>query len=67
MADKSEDIFALIFFLGFIQAIGCLGVVGFEKAEGGDLHGEEEGLPADDRTAVDGCVDFNLLEEEFQM
>ncbi|XP_059452879.1 probable serine/threonine-protein kinase SIS8 isoform X2 [Corylus avellana] len=23
--------------------------------------------PADDRTAVDGCVDFNLLEEEFQM
>jgi hypothetical protein len=59
--------FLPLFFLGFIQAIGCLGVVGFEKAEGGDLHGEEEGLPADDRTAVDGCVDFNLLEEEFQM
>ncbi|KAE8038166.1 hypothetical protein FH972_010702 [Carpinus fangiana] len=37
-------------------AIGFLGVVGFEKAEGGDLHDEEEGLPADDRTAVDGCV-----------
>ncbi|KAE8009799.1 hypothetical protein FH972_006212 [Carpinus fangiana] len=48
--------FCPYFFLGFIQAIGCLGVVGFEKAEGGDLHDEEEGLPADDRTAVDGCV-----------
>jgi hypothetical protein len=43
---KPYDIFALIF-LGFIQAIGCLGVVGFKKAEGGELHGEEEGLPGE--------------------
>jgi hypothetical protein len=36
--------FLPLFFLGFIQAIGCLGVVGLEKAAGGEFHGEE-GLP----------------------